>query len=171
MIEYKPFRILKTFSFPVASMAELETKYPSAILEPVPRRSPNAPLTGLYREGKVIDVPSAEELSLFESIPDFIAAVIPQHRDGFDDPRSGIARSRKGSWEGRQKWMRFQAIQAANEKMRIAARSHVDPRPADVATGNVSIGAVQNPKRGRKKSRPDGEPSGPVDLKEGDNSE
>lgn len=120
MENYRPVRILSAISVVGSDVKELALKYPHAEVSMV--RSKGAKTNSLsckYSRGKVIDAPTPEERVIFDSFSDSIVIDIPQHSDGYDDPRSGLARSRKGSADGRQKFLLVEASRSIQKPTRL----------------------------------------------------
>lgn len=122
---YRPVRILLAISVAGSTIDALALKYPHSEVSMV--RSKGAKTNTLSRKypaGKVIDAPTSEEREIFDSLSNSIVIDIPQHKDGYDDPRSGLARSRKGSANGRQKFLLAEASRPVPKPTRLKKTSN-----------------------------------------------
>ena len=127
LLEYKPVRIIQKFSVVTSTVEKMQLLYPNAIVE-----SRYPAISGYYKPGSVIDAPSKEEHGLFGSLPDHLVVYIPMV-DGFDDPDSGVARSRKASHRGKQKWMRsMDGALIESPAKKVAAEPLPKPLPVAV---------------------------------------
>lgn len=141
LLKYKPVRIIQKFSVVAKTIEKMNELFPNAIIE---SRVPV--VAGYYKPGSVVDAPSKEEHGLFEHLSDLLVAYIPQV-DGFDDPKSGLARSRKASWRGKQKWVR--SMDGA--KFEVPQKA-VEMKPLDDITESVPfIKAVEEVKEIKSK--------------------
>jgi len=103
---YKPVRVLQNVGVAVTTKSELNEKFPNSEIHYITGHGPKTDtIQGRYLPGVVIDSPSDDERVLFEKLGDEFAVEIPQHKDGYDDPRSPFARSRKASHDGRRKYL------------------------------------------------------------------
>lgn len=103
-IEYRPVRVIQGISVGGDDAAALKEKFPHAEPEAV-RGKKSATHSRRFRPGMVVNAPTRAERELFDSLSDEVVAEIPQHRDGYDDPRSDLARSREGSARGRESFL------------------------------------------------------------------
>jgi len=104
--DYRPVRVIAGLSVAGDDLKTLEESYPNG--EPTEVSSHGAKtgtVSRSYKPGQVIDAPTPEERVIFDLAPDSVVADIPQHDEGFDDPRSGLARSRASSELGRHKFI------------------------------------------------------------------
>lgn len=125
--EYKPIRILKKLSLKGIKPERRRKEYPNSI------PSPKGEL--IYKPGTVLDAPTDEERSLFKHLSSVshteVAVEIPQLR-GFDDPRSGLSRSRRDAHRGKQKWLQSgMAMSAPSEssKTKKPKKKADEPKP------------------------------------------
>jgi hypothetical protein len=127
MDNYKPVRVLKKITVSAISEDELKRKFPHTQkafrIKSAPRTMAQS---AFYTPGQVIDAPTADERQLFDLFKG-IAAVIKQHRDGYDDPRTNLARSREGSHKGRQKFIKEIAAQKPIEPVKIEPEVKSEP--------------------------------------------
>lgn len=98
---YRPLRVMRQATVMASTPQELGRMYPHASIE----RAPAGGVMGVYHIRQIIDCPTVHEREMLGLNLDgkgSYAVEIPQHRDGYDIPTSGVARSRKGSMKGRQ---------------------------------------------------------------------
>lgn len=115
--DYKPVRILDEIVVAGISDNILAGQFPNAESYVVGGKGAKTDtISRIFKAGKVVDAPTSEERLLFETVSKKFVAIIPQHKDGFDDPRSNLARSRAGSDRGRQIFLRLQASKRAESK-------------------------------------------------------
>ena len=100
-LKYTPYRIIITFEIVTQTMEDMKLNYPNAKIKLV--TSPNS-IVGVYAGGQIIDAPTLREKAFFNNpMCRRLCKLIPQ-TDGYDDPNSGLARSRKGSHLGQAKF-------------------------------------------------------------------
>lgn len=136
--DYEPVRIVQDIIVSGKTMVELLKLYPHSEVRPAnPRKKMKSLAVQRYfKKGTVIDYPSEQEKALFNALDDSIAVVIPQHRDGYDVPTSGVARSRKASSKGRDIFLR----ESQAERFRIVQQEKLAEK---------KVSKLNRPKGGR----------------------
>jgi len=104
ILKYTPYRVIVPFEIITQTMEDMKFNYPNAKIKLV--TSPNS-IVGVYVGGQIIDAPTMKEKAFFNNPAcRRLCKLIPQ-TDGYDDPNSGLARSRKGSHLGQAKFRKI----------------------------------------------------------------
>jgi len=132
-LDYRPVRVMAGLSVAAATVNELDEKYPHGKSHKV--TSPGAKtntVSRLFVPGQVVDAPTPEERAVFDVSPDSVVVDIRQHADGYDDPRSGVARSRASSDQGKTRFLMETAARAnrlnASTKSAVKSKETVDKK-------------------------------------------
>ena len=127
--EYNTYRVIINFEVIAPTLEAMSQTYPNAEINK--SKITHNKVVGLYKGGRVIDAPSKDECMLFNS-PHCLKLInkIPQI-DGFDDSRSGLARSRKKSHTDKLKFerdikskpMEFEVVPDDPEKIELEKKA------------------------------------------------